>query len=426
MSPAEFIRRLPLADLSGSLKLASGKSIFCGTEALRRLRHLATRALRESDAAGTVEPETVYAAFEPLLVRSLFDEGQSPDEAQLEGMLLAAIDDAQRTRSDATHFVPCRLMHAKGPDFFTVGPVIFRNRASFSQLMEQHYAAYLESCTPAQRPHCSSLIDQAKHYYDGFGWIGEVKIRCCDPDTSLQRAFLAVTAALDILHLLFGAYHTERMGVGGPRLADDRRAHLHLDQSGVLDVSCSSNSTSAVGFRDGWEKMLNRGDIIFLLGAASKAIEPIADPSVRRPLGIRFADAAAWYGDAVRDQSRAARIVKASNALEHLVMTGKTKGRNIKTPLSERAAALCCDFDAGETFDEIAGQFVKLYEFRNGLVHGSLSPFDPVVEESCPIFMHMAQRALRSLRFLRIPGFFRPDGRKFRACRRVWRLNRGS
>jgi hypothetical protein len=214
------------------------------------LHRLATAALRESDAAGTIESHGVCRAFESIVVQRFLEEQQNPDDAAVANALSAALEKANLTRSDSSHFVPCQLMFVKDPSVFAVGPVTFRARASFHEIMEPHYAAYIESSdSPEQRELCQLLLTDAKHYYDGFGWIGEVRILNCDPNTSKKRAIFAVTAALDVLHLLFGSYHTNRMMVGGPRLAEDRRAHFHLDSDGSLDVSCSSSSTSAVGFR---------------------------------------------------------------------------------------------------------------------------------------------------------------------------------
>jgi hypothetical protein len=405
MTPQEFLKVLSNPDFDASLPLPNGHKLRCGVEALRRLYRLATNALRESDAAGTVEPEKVSRALNRLFVQRFIEEQQPPDVARVEMVLAAAVEEAKRTRSDATHFVPCRLMmFAKDPTSFSVGPVTFRACESFHELMGPRYAAYVESSDlPQQRELCGQLLTQARHYYDGFGWVGEVRILSCDPETSKKRALLAATAALDILHLLFGAYHTNRMMVGGPRLADDRRAHLHLDDGGPLHVTCSSSSTSAVGFRDGWDKIFERDDFAFLLCAASKAIEPLVNASVQRPLGIRFIDAAAWFGDAVREQSDAARVVKASNALEHLLTTGERHG--ITKRLSHRVAAVCYDPDAEESFDDIAQQFVDAYELRSDLVHGSLSPFDPGVEERCWLSMRLTERALCSAL-----GFFEHQG----------------
>lgn len=404
MKPNEFVKQLSGLDLSASLTLPDGRTIFCGIEALRRLHGLAMDALRESDASGTVDPEKVYRALERLVVQRFIWEQQPPDGASVGLALSTAIEEAKQARSNASHYVPCRLMFVKDPTTFTVGPVTFRATESFHEFMGPRYGAYIESSdSPQQRELCTRLLAQAQHYYDGFGWVGEVRILNCDPATSKKRALLAVTAALDILHLLFGSYHTNRMMVGGPRLADDRRAHLHLDDKGSLDVSCSSSATSAVGFQGGWEKLFNRDDFAFLLHAAGKAIQPLINPSVQCPLGIRFVDAAAWFGDAVREQSDAARVVKASNALEHLLTTGERRG--ITKRLSERAGAVCYDPHGEESFDDIARQFVDAYQLRSDLVHGSLSPFDPGVEERCGLSMRLTERALCSAL-----GFFETRG----------------
>jgi len=404
LTPKEFLKQPRNLDFDASLALSNGRELYCGIEALRRLYRLATNALRESDAAGTVEPEKVNRALQGLVVQRFIEERHAPDDAQVRNVLAAAVGEAKLARSDATHFVPCRLMFVKDPTTFNVGPVTFPTSVSFHELMGLRYTAYVESSDmPGQRELCGQLLGQARHYYDGFGWVGEVRILNCDPKTSKKRAHLAVTAALDILHLLFGTYHTNRMMVGGPRLADDRRAHLHLDDKGSLDVSCSSSATSAVGFQGGWEKLFNRDDFAFLLRAANKAIEPLVNPSVQRPLGIRFVDAAAWFGDAVREQSDAARVVKASNALEHLLTTGERRG--ITKRLSQRAAAVCYDPHVEESFDEIVQQFVDAYQLRSDLVHGSLSPFDPGVEERCGLSMRLTERALCSAL-----GFFETRG----------------
>jgi hypothetical protein len=61
---------------------------------------------------------------------------------------------------------------------------------------------------------------------------------------------LAVTAALNFIHVIFGAYYTDRMAVGGPRMANDNRAHIVMDEKGAIDISCSGSPTSAVGFHE--------------------------------------------------------------------------------------------------------------------------------------------------------------------------------
>jgi hypothetical protein len=385
---------LPKSDLAGTLPSPTGRGeILCGAEASYRLHGLATQALKQSDSSGTIEPDKVFQALKRIVVQRFIKEQRTPDSAQVERALAAAVKEAKRLRSDAVHLIPCRLMHAKDPDAFSVGPVTFHQRASFDKQMEPHYGAYLEGGdSPQQNEMGKLLLQQARHYYEGFTWIAEVKVLNCDAEVSKERAYLAVTAALDCLHLLFGAYYTHLMMVGGPRLADDRRAHMHLDEKGALQVSCSSSMTSAVGFTEGWSEVLKREDAAFFLRGAGKAIEPLVNPALVRPLSMRFVDAAAWFGQAAREMSDAARIVKATNALERLVIAGENG--DISELVSQRGAAVCHDSTRGEPFEDIAAKLKKAYRLRSKLVHGSLSPFAPEIKEHAPITMRLIEAAI--------------------------------
>ena len=323
----EWLREIAPADLRSQLHLSNGRALICGKEASQRLYHLATVALKSSDVAGAVEAERVYDALKRLIPLWFIEEQRPQDAAQVELVLGTALAEAKQARINRTHFLPCRLMFTKKPLAFQIGPVRFRTAASFHEVMETRYATYAASDdAPERRPTCEHLLASARSYYDSFSWVGEVRIVNCDPATSKKRALLAVTAALDFIHLVFGAYHTSQMTVGGPSMPDDRRAHIHMDDDGTIDVSCSSAPTSALGFRDGWEEILGRPDFAAFLQIADKLLAPVVDPSIRNPLALRSADAAAWFGDAAREPSPAARIVKASNALEHAVATGEERG----------------------------------------------------------------------------------------------------
>jgi Apea-like HEPN len=388
--PSEFSKLGPLS----SLPSPSGPGgIPCSVEAVQRLHDLSATALQHSDASGTIEPEKVFRAFERIVVQRFVDEQRALDEAQVERALAAAIKEAKRSRLDAMHIIPCRLMRVKSPRDFSIGPVKFRDLASFDEQMEPLYATYLETGeTPQQVEIGKLLLPAARHYYEGFTWVAEVKVLNCDPGISEERAYLAVTAALDCLHLLFGGRQSKRMSVGGSRMAEDRRAHLYLDADGALQVSTSSNATSEVGFKDDWSGLLDRPDIAFFLRAAGKAIEPLTNPAIDRPLGMRFVDAAAWFGQAAREMSDAGRIVKAVSALERLVMTGKCD--DIAELLSQRAAAVCYDPERIELFGDTVAKVKKAYDLRSELVHGSISPFAAKVKDSAPVTMHLIERAL--------------------------------
>lgn len=395
-TPLEFTKRLPSADSSAYLTLSNGRQFICGAQALRRLYDLATRALARSDVSGQIELESVYNELK-ISVPRVFLEQQLPIElVQIEQVLAEAIDKAKSARSDRVHFIPCRLMRVQEPKTIRIGPVTFHAHDAIAERVEPLYGDYLRRGIAERRGEiCEMLIADAKHYYGGFGWIAEVEIFQCDPGISLERADLAVHAALNVLHALLGAECSGRMAIGGPRLPDDRRAHLHQDEQGQLEITCSSNVTSEVGFGDSFGRFFARADVTFLIGAASKAIQAIVHPRIQRPVGLRLLDAFSWFGDAARESSDAARIVKATNALERLLATReRAAAASVTKTFSRRGAAISYEGPLGESFDALCRQFRAAYEIRSALAHGSMSPFAPEVKENTASFMLLVRRAL--------------------------------
>lgn len=75
--------------------------------------------------------------------------------------------------------------------------------------------------------------------------------------------------------------------------------------------------------------MLNEPGPRTVVKAAGRAIEAVSDPSKTPPLALRFIDAASWHGQAVRETSAAASIVKSVTALKRLVTVDKERYRNL-------------------------------------------------------------------------------------------------
>lgn len=391
-----WIKSASLADTFARLPAVKGtEPIQCGAAARLRLRALSDLALRHSDARNTTTSQEVLGALSIIVVERFIFEKRPVDEQQVERALSAAVKRAKSKRYDAIHFIPCRLMTAVGPGEFTVGPVVFRSRASFFERLQPHVDAAWEDS--ARKGDAGNIIwKRTKEYYDAFTWVAEVKILNCDPAISEERAQLAVTAALDTLHVVFSESHTHRMAVGGPTMAADRRAHIHLNANDRLCSSASSAATSAVGFPEDWGKFLKDDTIIHMFRGAGKAIEPIVNPSAQSPLGLRFVDAASWYGQAVREAPAASRVIKAMTALERLVVT---REENIAATLSARGAALAFDPEKDKSLADLKAQLSKCYDLRSRLVHGSLSPFDPEVRSQSALCLHLCGRILAEALF---------------------------
>jgi hypothetical protein len=388
------LQDLPKEDMWGDLPHPDGRGpLMCGRSANQRLWRLAEQAVKYSDAVGTIEIGPVHNALGKILVQRFLTERRPIDERQAERALASAVREAKGARMDRTHYVPCRLMYSKGPSSFTIGPVTFQARERFNELMASHFEEYARrDGEDWQKKLDERLLADARHYYDGFTWVGEVHILNCDGGTSLERARMAVIGAVNLVHVLFGSYHTRRMEIGGPRLETDRRAHMSLDPKYRLYVSCSSASTSAVGFPDDWQRFLEGEDMAVLLRGAQKALEAIVNPAIKRPVGTRLLDSAAWFGEAVREESPAAQIIKAVTALERLVLTSEHE--EIKKTVSQRGAAIRYHPADSKTFEELESELAEAYVMRSRLAHGSLSPFDPEVAAFAPVCLNRIEQVI--------------------------------
>jgi Apea-like HEPN len=392
-TPPGKLKDLPRSDISGDLPHPNGRGqITCSAAGIQRLRQLAEQALLNSDAVGTLEPERVYRALRTIVVDRFLKQQTPIDERNVEKAMASTVKLAKRDRANTVHYFPCRLMYTAKPDSFSIGAVTFMTAAQFNQRMRDKFEAYARGDGSKDMKTEEGLLEDARHYYDGFTWIGKVEVLGCDPGTSKMRGQLAVTAALNFIHVIFGSYHTDRMIVGGPRMQNDRRAHITIDSRGKIDVSCSWSATSAVGFHEGWEQLLEKETAPLLVSAAGKALEPLRNPAVKRPIAARLTDAVGWFGDAVREESPAAQVVKAVTALEALVMTGERN--EIAAELSARATALCFDPERDGSFEEVLGEMSNAYDMRSRLAHGSLSPFDAEVIRYAPRCLYWAERGI--------------------------------
>ena len=388
------LKDIPKKDVLATLPHPSGRGdMLCGQAAYQRLHHLAALALKDSAYAETATLGDVFSAFRKLVSARFLSKKQEPTLKNVQSALAEAIQEAASKCRDATHFVPCRLTYAKNAAEFALGKVTFRASKSFNETMASTFTAYLDEAKDEKEKEWDEKhLKSARAYYDAFTWAAEVKVFGCAPDISKQRAFLAVQTAVGVLQLLLGTYHTRRMAVGGPMLASDRRSHFYLSDAGKLQVSTSSDSTSAVGFEDGWEKILARDDFAFLLDGAAKVIAPIIDPTLKRPLSQRFVDAVSWYGEAAREHTDASRVIKSVTAIERLVMTGKVD-KTTET-ISHRAAMIRCSTGLDKDFARLLGDMSRYYDLRSRLAHGDLSPFDPIVSEHAPACVAFAEKTL--------------------------------
>lgn len=390
----EVFRLLPTNEALFDLPHPSGSgSMLCGREAALRIEKLAQEAGRRSGISRRVEFERLIRITKELLVQRFFVERRELGQKQVDRFFSSIDRQARADCSNLTHFIPCTLMTEQEPDTLTVGPVTFRNRANFRSRVRPLVSEYKRDFIGKDNHDLHShLMSSSVHFFRQFDWVAEVSINGCDQRTSRRIAERAVTSALDCLHLIFRAKHTNKMRVGGPALRTDTRASLTINTNGKLIPGKSRAWAGQGNFPEGWSKQLDDPGLKLMLSLSGVALEAAVDPDLARPLSRRFLDAAQWFGEASRDDRPATRVVKYVTALERMVMTDEKD--DIASTVAERVAALCCNAEATDR-QQWRDDVSEIYDLRSRLVHGSMSPSDPTIENGAWLAARIGESAIR-------------------------------
>ncbi|WP_215755527.1 HEPN domain-containing protein [Acetobacter sp. P5B1] len=360
--------------------------LIVGREAVVRLEGLARTALRNAGIARQVDDLAIKMPLGMILFRRFVIEKKPINTRNIDRALSEAAKLARRSLQTRTHFIPCHLMLATEPAEFSIGPVRFMNQKSFrSRIADQVWGD-----RKSYRGDSYLRRDTAK-YYGNFNWVAEVTIPCCDKRISERVATDTVTSALDCLAILFSASHSARMSVGGPAVKHDRRATLQL-LNGTLSFSTSFAWSGEVTFPNDWAAVFERPDYRYILNLFGVALETAIDPRLCRPLSERFLDSALWFGEAVRERSPAARVIKYVTALERLVMTDEKN--DITFQVATRVSAICFDPDDPESLGQLRQEAQRAYSLRSKLVHGSLSPKSDEVMDGVRLGAKLCELAL--------------------------------
>jgi Apea-like HEPN len=224
--------------------------------------------------------------------------------------------------------------------------------------------------------------------------MAEITVTGCDKDVSESTATKAVFAALNCLHVLFGARHSKKMTVGGPAIGYDKRGGFNTNDVGELSYRASYGGPGEVGFNDDWLSLFSDEEAQAAINGLGIALEAAANPALQRPISDRFLDAAQWYGEAVRETSQGAKAVKYVTALERMVMTDEKD--DIAAMVSSRVAALCLEEPTAENRERWRNDTKRAYDIRSKLVHGSLSPTSDLVYEGVGLGADIGRSALLS------------------------------
>ena len=397
---AETLAKRDLNDIFCDIQHPSGfGSVMIGRKGFDALTELTRSAVKSAGLSGWISEHTARRHLGPILLQR-FDIDREPIELRtVQKAFGEAIAKMRRVLKSRAHLVPCHLMDTDDPDELKLGPVRFINRTLIRRM--------LLSGIPLKndgdwKDIDRELLAQAIRHYRGYRWVAVGQINDCDPELATDYAVNAATLAISCLQLLFGARGTQHMAVSGPQQGWSREAAIRLTADAQLDFTISRHFKGGASFEAGWSKELEHPGIQIALRLCGLALES-ALPGQDRPLSDRALGAIQWFGEAVREEAPATRLIKFMTAIEHIVLTGE-RGR-ITDAMGDRVAALAYDLGSAPSREETKKEFLRLYDLRSKLVHGRISPWNPAVRSELGAAADLAERVLNgALNAWREPG----------------------
>lgn len=362
--------------------------LICGRDALERLMGLAEGYLLSRDAERRIDIKVYFHRLIDEFVLRFLKETRKVDQQNVDRMLASALKKVKAKHQSLTHFIPCIVVFESEPPEFRIGPVHFKWMEKFLSDNKKEIEEQRSKNIGDQ------LVDGLFEYYSEFKWMASVTVPESDKAVSRERAEVAVEGALDVLKLFLGTSYGITLRQGHSRGIPRRTASLTRKSTGDLNISIGWGARDAM-VGPGWFKVLTEPDS-FYLQAAGSMLYACIDDKQSTDLNRRFLDALTWYGQAILEAMPSAKIIKNVAALERLTLTSKVD--DISNSVSRRIATLLNNGGDKEEFDHSYSNAKKVYDFRSGLMHGSISPFDKRLVKIAPLAERITRDTLlRSL-----------------------------
>jgi len=402
--------------------------IICGRDASERFYNIAERHLSsQKEEKNKTNLDEFVKKLKEEFSRRFLQIVEEITEKNMDRMISTAYRRISREFEPLIHYIPCAIFFSRTIESFEIGPVSFLHKTKFEstygdeidqlriQIKEQHRehcASAIADGFPANRIATEEQSQQLADYlvdgllssFGNYEWIAVVTISKCNEKVSYSRAISVTKTALNILKLLLGGEFTYRIKTGKDHGEFSKSARLTRKENGKLEISlASAPSGNVVG--DEWLEILST-NAAYHFGLATKVLELSLGFSDPPPLCTRFIDALSWYGDAVSEQSHAAKIVKFVSSIERITGTGiemddDGRERGVTEIVTNRSSILH-SIATGEPLADSIPKVSNIYECRSNLVHGSLSPFD----ESCVSYAHKAGEISRMILLAGLDYFF--------------------
>ncbi|QEO80226.1 HEPN domain-containing protein [Pseudomonas brassicacearum] len=343
-----------------SLEFSPQKELFYGLEGRLCFLELAQVLLKYApDLEGKTNIDNVVRALKSAYLEQFVRAGKELEQDLVKGMLDLALSDIKSKFKKYVHYLPCILFVSPSPDSFSLGPVKFIKMPLFLVSNVPHeWVAFGDGAKPWEQ----STVE----YYKGFPWVASVEVEPCDFDSSFKVAVYACDTALNAIRVCFGSENTEWVRLSTGTSDDLRTARIWSFEGGQLQCSERFRIKSPSG-PPNWYEWLNEGDggrIKLFLGHVIEYACALVEHS---ELSSRLIDSVNWFGDACKEPSPAASVVKFVTAIERLYFASNEAG--VKSRFVSRVSKILSDFELSAV--SVAQQNAsRIYDVRSTMVHG--------------------------------------------------------
>jgi hypothetical protein len=397
--------------------------LICGQEAFRRFYQITKRHFLNTlkDSASDFDEEDFIQELIKEFSNKFLKNQNEVNKSTVQSFLSATLKKSKAKHKPLTHYIPCVVVGESKPDRFNLGIVEFirmeifsdENQKKFSEVKKRDFESitkYYENeikreDSNVEIPSSEEIerradifVKELTDYFSAYKWVAKVTIPPCDAKVSKNRAEIVVDAALDILKLIFKELHGKDLRMGHSYAVPEKIANLTVNSDGYFNISFGWRGTRNNYVGNDWFKEITKPEVHPYLQMASSVLDARISPEYKTHLKERFLDALSWYGQAVSDSLPSTKIVKYVAAWERLVITKKEK--DLTSTVCRRISMLAYD-GCRESYEQTLKKAKDVYEWRSNLMHGTISPFAPNINEIVPV----AEKITQSTLFLAVDLF---------------------
>lgn len=311
---------------------------------------------------GKVDIDKIVAAIKKSYAHQFIIDGHLIDHTTVKAMLDSAVVEINLAFKKYTHHIPCIIFTHSSPDDFCLGPVRFTRTSAFlSSTLPEKWPGQVDDI---------SLKQRTINYYKEYPWIASVDVESCDLDASFQIAVYACTTAINAIRVCFGSEVTKMIRLSTEPSDELMSAKIWTSSDGGLECSHRSTFKFPTG-PSNWYEFLNEQDGGRIKAFFGEIIHQACALVEYSELSGRIVDSVNWFGDACREKSTAASIVKYVTAIERLYMASADFG--VKERFINRISKILSDFELSD-LDNARRDALKVYNLRSTVVHGGISP----------------------------------------------------